>query len=72
MAVVAKKNRSMEVSHGREEERKKTGARASGLRCFVRALILAVILFIQMPVNCVKVRVNWGGGCRKKQTADIA
>jgi hypothetical protein len=36
MAVVAKKNRSMEVSHGREEE-KKTGARASGLRCFVRA-----------------------------------
>ena len=37
MAVVAKKNRSMEVSHGREEEKKKTGARASGLRCFVRA-----------------------------------
>ena len=24
-------------------------------------LILAVILFIQMPVKCVKVRVNWGG-----------
>ncbi len=38
MAVVAKKNRSMEVSHGREEEKKKTGARASGLRCFVLGL----------------------------------
>ena len=25
MAVVAKKNRSMEVSHGREEEKKKQG-----------------------------------------------